>query len=84
MDGDHSSGGVGFIEEIRDDLGVRALGRSIVPDGEQHQLREAQAPYTGHFDPERGGLRLKTALNGSFILKFKEVGLVRTPKLSQT
>ena len=34
-------GGVGFIKEIRDDLGVRALGRSIVLDGEQHQLREA-------------------------------------------
>ena len=35
-------GGVGFLKEIRDDLGVRVLGRSIVPDGEQHQLREAQ------------------------------------------
>ena len=55
-----AAGGEGFVKEIRDDLGVRALGRSIVPDGEQHQLREAQAPYKGHFDPEKGSLRLKT------------------------
>jgi hypothetical protein len=53
---------VGFIKEIRNDLGVRAFGRSIVPDGEQHQLREAQAPYMGHFDPEKGRLGLKIDL----------------------
>jgi len=55
-------GGEGFVKDIRDDLGVRVLGRSIVPDGEQHQLREAQAPYKGHFDPEKGRLRQNIGL----------------------
>lgn len=61
-DGNHSGGGVGFIEEIRDELRVRVLGKSIVPDGEQHQLREAQVPYKGHFDHERELLRQKMGL----------------------
>ena len=46
-----------FVNEIRDDLGSRALGRSIVSDGEQHQLRDAQDPYKGHFDAEKVHLR---------------------------
>lgn len=55
-------GGVEFVNEIRDELGIRVLGGSIVTDGEQHQLRDAQEPYKGHFDPEKGRLRRKIGL----------------------
>lgn len=54
-------GGMEFINEIRDDLGSRALGRSVVLDGEQHQLREVQQPYMPHFDPEKVHLRPNNA-----------------------
>ena len=55
-------GGVAFVEGIRDELGVRALGRTIVKDGEQQQLRETQQPYNGYFDPEKGCLRQNITL----------------------
>jgi REP element-mobilizing transposase RayT len=40
-----------FVEEIRASLGVRAIGRIIVDDGGQQQLRDSQNPYHAHFDP---------------------------------
>jgi hypothetical protein len=49
-------GGEDFVKEIRDALGVRAIGRSIIEDGEQQQLRDVQQPYNGHFDPEKDRL----------------------------
>jgi putative transposase len=35
----------GFIEEVKDRLGARAKGRSIIKDGDQCQLRERQGSY---------------------------------------
>ncbi len=46
-------GGESFAKEIRDALGVRAIGRTIIGDGEQQQLRDLQQPYNAHFDPEK-------------------------------
>jgi putative transposase len=46
-------GGERFVEEIRDKLGFRAIGRKVSKDGEQQQLREAQRPYMGHFGPRK-------------------------------
>ena len=48
--------GEDFVKEIRDASGVRAIGRSIIPTGEQQQLRNVQQPYNGHFDPEKDRL----------------------------
>ncbi len=45
-----------FVKEIRDALGVRAIGRSIIEDGELQQLRDVQQPYNGHFAPEKDHL----------------------------
>jgi hypothetical protein len=50
-------GGEGFAKEVRDELGIRAIGRTIVSDGEQQQLRDAQRPYMSLFDLEKGRLR---------------------------
>jgi putative transposase len=46
-----------FVNKIKEDLGVKVLGRTTITDGEQHQLREAQQPYIGHFDQEKWLLR---------------------------
>ena len=35
------------VEEIRNKLGFRAIGRKVTKDGEQQQLREAERPYLG-------------------------------------
>lgn len=50
-------GGKAFVKEIQRCLGAKAVGRSILSDNEQHQLREVQQPYVAHFDPEKGHLR---------------------------
>ena len=50
-------GGEEFLKEIKEDLGVRVLGRETITDGDQHQLREAQQPYMAHFDPKKVFLR---------------------------
>jgi len=50
-------GGEEFIKEIKEDLGVKVLGRTTLTDGDLHQLREAQQSYAAHFGPEKGLLR---------------------------
>jgi hypothetical protein len=55
-------GGEAFVNEIREALGVRPIGRSIIEDGEQQQLRDVQQPYNVHFDPEKGRLRQNICL----------------------
>ena len=49
-------GGEDFVKEIRDALGVRAIGSTIIGDGELQQLRDTQQPYIAHFPPEKGHL----------------------------
>jgi putative transposase len=50
-------GGEEFVKRIKEDLGVKVLGRTTLTDGDQHQLRETQQPYMAHFAPEKGLLR---------------------------
>jgi putative transposase len=56
-------GGEEFVKEIKDGLGVKVLGRTIIMDGDQHQLRDVQQPYKPHFDPEKGRLRQNIGLD---------------------
>jgi putative transposase len=46
-------GGEVFVKEIQEALGVRAISRSIIEDGDQQQLRDLQQPYRVHFAPEK-------------------------------
>jgi putative transposase len=46
-------GGEVFVKEIQEALGVRAISRSIIEDGDQQQLRDLQQPYSVHFAPEK-------------------------------
>lgn len=55
-------GGEGFVKKIREALGVRAISRSIIEDGEHQQLREAQQSYSFHFDLKKISLRQKISL----------------------
>lgn len=55
-------GGETFVQEIQRGLGAKAVGRAIVADEEQHQLREVQQPYMAHFDLQKGRLRQENDL----------------------
>jgi len=49
-------GGEDFAKEIQEALGVRVIGRSVISDNEQKQLRDLQQPERPHFDPEKDRL----------------------------
>ena len=58
--------GVRSSKRIRDALGIRAIGRTIVSDGEQQQLRDVQQPYNGHFDLEKDRLSKNIGIEWNF------------------
>jgi hypothetical protein len=41
-------GGEPFVKGIRETVWARAIGHSIIEDGEQQQLRDLQQPYSAH------------------------------------
>ena len=51
-------GSEGVVEEIQQQLGLRAKGRSVVLEVEGSALKESQAPYRSFFDAEKGSLRV--------------------------
>ncbi len=55
-------GGEASVKKIREVLGVRASGRSVIPDGEQQQLRDFQQPYNVYFAPEKARLNQNIGL----------------------
>ena len=55
-------GGEAFVKEIRETLGAKAGGRSVISDGEQQQLRDLQQPYTTYFAPEKALLNQNIGL----------------------
>ena len=54
-------GSKGFIEEIKEKLGVHAKGRKIIEkaEGEEFQLREETAFYNAVFDGKKGDIGVK-------------------------
>jgi len=44
----------GFVKEIRGELGIQAVGGTIISDGEQQQLCDPQPPYSDYFDHDKG------------------------------
>ena len=52
----------GAVKEIRGELGIRAIVRTIIFDGEQQQLRDPQHPYNAYFDHKKGLLNLNISL----------------------
>ena len=62
VDGKPGGGGEGFVISVRDELGIWPIGRTIISDGEQQQLRDPQRPYKALFAPEKGRLRQNIAL----------------------
>ena len=42
-----------FVNKIQRQLGSRAVGRSVVPEGEGFALKEAQASYSTLFEGKR-------------------------------
>ncbi len=50
-------GSKGFVEGIKEKLGIRAKGRKVVESGGGYHLREAQVAYMSDFTSENSGLR---------------------------
>lgn len=50
-----------FIEETKERLGMKVLGRDIGEDKDGYELREPQESYSAHFDPQKGLLRAQNA-----------------------
>ena len=54
-------GSEGFVEKIQQQLGARAVGRSVVVEDEGCTLKEAQVPYSSIFEGEMGPLSPKNS-----------------------
>ena len=52
-------GSKGFVENIKEKLGIRAKGRKVVESDGAYHLRETQAAYMSDFAPENSVLRAK-------------------------
>ena len=52
-------GSKGFVEGIKEKLGIRAKGRKVVESEGAYHLRETQAAYMSNFTPENSVLRAK-------------------------
>ena len=55
-------GNLYFIEDIKEKLGERGVGRKVVERRESCELRECQFPYNGESDPENPVLRLENEI----------------------
>ena len=55
-------GDLRFLEEAKDQMGGRALGRKIVPSVDSHELGEMQASYNGHSHSENAALSYENRL----------------------
>ena len=66
-----------FIEDVKDPLGYKAMGRKIVKAGHIYQLKERQASYNCNFGSKMSPLRVQTAWTGMFILLIQCNGSVR-------
>jgi len=56
-------GGKSFVEEVKDKLGFKAIGRKIVNTGDVYELKESEAPYSSDFDGKMRTLRLNNRPN---------------------
>jgi REP element-mobilizing transposase RayT len=52
-------GSKGFVEGIKEKLGIRAKGRKVGESGGLYHLREVQVPYNSDFTPENSDLSTK-------------------------
>ena len=46
-----------FVEEVKEKLGIRAIGRGIVGTEAGYELKEHLSPYSRNFDGKMGVLR---------------------------
>ena len=51
-----------FIEDVKDKLGYKAIGKKIASTGDMYQLKETKALYTTYFDAKMDSLRPENRL----------------------
>ncbi len=52
-------GGKAFVEKIKAELGMRAIGREVMGGDGVYELREGEVSYNGNFAGKNSGLRRK-------------------------
>ena len=50
-------GGEGFVKEVKEKLGAKAMWREMVGADGSYELLESPSPYDADFTPQNGGLR---------------------------
>lgn len=56
-------GAKAFVQNVKDRLGVRAIGRRIVANDDGHELKEPARSYGPHFGGKKGLLRAENTYN---------------------
>ena len=51
-----------FVEEVKDKLGFKAIGRKVVSTGDVYELKESEALYSSNFDGKMSARRPKNSL----------------------
>ena len=54
-----------FVVDTRTELGVKAIGRKVLGDNENFELRESQIPYNPLFAPEKCALSSENSYFGN-------------------
>jgi len=54
-------GNMSFVESIKQQLGIRAKGRTVAGSRDSYQLRDEQVAYNSNFTPEKGVLSANNA-----------------------
>ena len=59
-----------FVDRMKDDPGIRAMGRKAREIEEQFELRESEVSYHGHFQAKKFHIGPEIRTSGTNILKY--------------
>jgi len=54
-------GSKSFVEEVKEKLGIRTIGRGVVKTEAGYELKEQLSPYSRNFDGKMGVLRAENS-----------------------
>ena len=61
-------GSISFVEEIKEKLGIRAIGRGVVKTEAGYELKEQLSPYSRNFDGKMGVVMAENSYFGRFLM----------------
>lgn len=72
-----AGGSLAFVENVKAELGAKALHRELEQVDGTYTLRESGEAYRGQFDLKNEALRQKTRFYGRELLKLRQLSVVR-------